>query len=80
VKLIVWNFLEKCECKKITPVHPVKTYRKRRGIAPFILNLCNGWSELSAIRAGRFTPRKVTLGTKAGLNVSESSEFSYPSL
>ena len=80
VKLIVWNFLEKCECKKIIPVHPVKSYRERRGIAPFILNLCNGRSELSSIRPGRFTPKKVTLGTKTGLDVSESSEVSYPSL
>jgi hypothetical protein len=28
---------------KVFPVHDMKAYRKRKGIAPFILNLGTGW-------------------------------------
>jgi hypothetical protein len=58
MKLIVRNLLEKCECKKFDPVHPLKTYAVRRERAAVILNLCNGWSELLAIRPDRFTPQE----------------------
>jgi len=31
------------------PVHPMKAYRRRRGIAPLILNLGAGWRRVVAL-------------------------------
>ena len=42
---------------KVVPVHSIKAYRGRRGIAPLILNIGTKWKS-STSRPGRFTTGK----------------------
>jgi hypothetical protein len=57
------------QTSKVVPVHTMKPYTGRRGIAPLILNLGTGGGQWSTSRLGRSTPRyrtPVLIEKKAG--------------